>query len=77
MALKSKFALARAVIEARVAANLTQAQLARKMSTTQSAVARLESGKSLPSTKTLERLAEATGTRLRITFESRTKGRKG
>ena len=77
MALKSEFALARAVIEARVAANLTQAQLARKMSTTQSAVARLESGKSLPSTKTLERLAEATGTRLRITFESRTKGRKG
>ena len=77
MALKSEFALARAVIEARIAANLTQAQLARKMSTTQSAVARLESGKSLPSTKTLERLAEATGTRLRITFESRTKGRKG
>ena len=77
MPLKSEFALARAVIEARIAANLTQAQLARKMSTTQSAVARLESGKSLPSTKTLERLAEATGTRLRITFESRTKGRRG
>jgi ribosome-binding protein aMBF1 (putative translation factor) len=69
--LAPEFALARAVIEARSSAALTQAQLARRMKTTQSVIARLESGRTLPSTKTLERLAKATGTRLTITFESR------
>jgi hypothetical protein len=34
-------------------------------------VARLESGKVLPSTRTLERFAKATHTRLRISFEGR------
>ncbi|MQX38498.1 helix-turn-helix domain-containing protein [Roseospira navarrensis] len=64
------FDLARAMIEARARAGLTQAQLAERMATTQSVIARLESGRTQPSTKTLVRLAEATGTRLRITFES-------
>ena len=67
--LKPEFELARAVIQARVQAGLTQAQLARRMETTQSVIARLESGRVHPSTHTLERLAAATGTRLRITFE--------
>ena len=39
------------------------------MKTTQAVIARLESGGSLPSTRTLERFAKATGNRLRITFE--------
>jgi transcriptional regulator with XRE-family HTH domain len=39
------------------------------MNTTQAVVARLESGRVKPSTRTLERFAEATGTRLRISFE--------
>jgi transcriptional regulator with XRE-family HTH domain len=39
------------------------------MDTTQSVIARLESGRTRPSTKTLERLAAATGTRLKIGFE--------
>jgi transcriptional regulator with XRE-family HTH domain len=39
------------------------------MDTTQAVIARLESGRVKPSTRTLERLAKATGTRLRITFE--------
>ena len=63
------FALARAVIHARVTAGLTQEQLAQRMDTTQSVVARLESGRTRPSTKTLERLAAATGTRLHFSFE--------
>jgi len=67
--LAPEFALARAVIAARVTAGLTQAQLAERMETTQPVVARLESGRTRPSTQTLERLATATGTRLRITFE--------
>jgi ribosome-binding protein aMBF1 (putative translation factor) len=68
--LAPEFALARAVMEARVAAGLTQEQLAQRMETTQSVIARLESGRARPSTQTLERLAAATGTRLRITFEA-------
>lgn len=68
-ALEEEFALVSSVIEARTRAKLTQAQLAKKMGTTQAVVARLESGRAMPSTRTLERFAKATGTRLRITFE--------
>jgi ribosome-binding protein aMBF1 (putative translation factor) len=68
-ALAPEFALARAVIDARATAGLTQLQLAERMDTTQSVIARLESGRTRPSTQTLERLAAATGTRLRISFE--------
>jgi len=68
-ALGPVFDLARAMIEARAKAGLTQAQLAERMATTQSVIARLESGRARPSTKTLARLAEATGTRLKISFE--------
>jgi len=67
--LAPEFAFARAVIEARAAAGLTQEQLAKRMDTTQSVIARLESGRTRPSTQTLERLAAATGTRLKISFE--------
>ncbi len=43
-----EFELARSLIEARTRAGLTQAQLARRMKTTQSVVARLESGRVRP-----------------------------
>lgn len=68
-ALAAEFELARALIEARAQAGLTQEQLAERMDTSQSAVARMESGKVMPSGRTLERFARATGTRLRIRFE--------
>ena len=64
-----EFELSRSVIAARTNAKLTQAELAERMKTTQSVVARLESGRTHPSTKTLEKIALATGTRLRISFE--------
>lgn len=67
--LEEEFALAEAMIRARAEAGLTQEQLAARMHTTQAVIARLESGRAKPSTRTLERLAEATGTRLRIRFE--------
>jgi ribosome-binding protein aMBF1 (putative translation factor) len=67
--LASEFELARAVIQARSNAGLTQEELAKRMNTTQSVIARLESGRTKPSTQTLERLAAATGTRVKITFE--------
>lgn len=67
-ALEEEFSLVGALIEARTRAGLTQEQVAQRMKTTQAVVARLEGGGSKPSTRTLERYAEATGSRLRITF---------
>jgi transcriptional regulator with XRE-family HTH domain len=68
-ALGREFQLVRSVIEARTRAGLSQVQLARRMKTSQSYVARVESGQVKPSTAALERLAKATGLRLKITFE--------
>lgn len=68
-ALEPEFALASALIEARSQAGMTQEQVARAMGTTQAVIARLEGGRVKPSTRTLERFAKATGTRLRIRFE--------
>ena len=68
-ALEEEFALVASVIQARMRSKLTQEELARRMGTTQAVVARLESGRVMPSTRTLERFAKATGTKLRITFE--------
>lgn len=70
-ALEKEFALASTVMDVRSRAGLTQGELARKMGTTQPVVARLESGRTRPSMRTLERLAEATGSRLLISFEPR------
>ena len=68
-ALEEEFALAAALIKARADAGLTQEELAQRMGTTQSAIARLEGGKSRPSTTTLAKVAKATGTKLRVSFE--------
>jgi ribosome-binding protein aMBF1 (putative translation factor) len=68
-ALEDEFALAAAVARARNRAGFSQAELARRMKTTQSTVARLESGRAQPSTRTLHRFAKATGHRLKISFE--------
>ncbi len=67
--LAAEFELVRALIEARASSGLTQEEVARRMGTTQTAVARLESGRVNPSTQTLARFAVATGTRLKISFE--------
>ena len=68
-ALEEEFAVAEAFIAARARAGLTQEQLAKRMGTTQAVVARLESGRVKPSTRTLQRFAAATGHRLKIAFE--------
>ena len=67
--LEEEFRLASALIEARARAGLTQEELAQRMNTKQAVIARLESGRTKPSTRTLERIAEATGHRLMISFE--------
>ncbi len=63
------YGLVEALVRARTAAKLTQAELARRLGTTQSAVARLEGGRVSPSFSTLRRYAEATGTRLTVSLD--------
>jgi len=58
------------VIRARLAAGLTQQDLARRIGSTQSAIARLEGGRTRPTMRTLERIAAATGHRVRVVFEA-------
>ncbi len=65
-ALDDEFAIAGALIAARTRAGLSQQQLAERMGTSQSAVARMESGQALPSARSLARYAAATGSRLEI-----------
>ena len=62
----AEFSLIEALVQARTRAKLSQAQLARKIGTTQSAIARLEGGGVSPSIATLRRYAEATGGKLQI-----------
>jgi ribosome-binding protein aMBF1 (putative translation factor) len=68
-ALEEEFTVMAAIAKARCRAGLSQAELARRMKTTQSTVARLESGRGQPSTRTLVRFAKATGHRLKISFQ--------
>lgn len=56
-----EFAIARELIAARSRAGLSQSEVAQRMGTTQSVVARLESGKRPPSMRTVERFAQAVG----------------
>ncbi len=67
--LSEEYQLARALIEARTRAGLSQTELAKRMNTSQSYMARLESGEVRPSTAALARFARATGCRLKIEFE--------
>ena len=64
-----EFALARELIAARTQAGLTQADVAERMGTTQSTVARLEGGKALPSMRSLQRYAQAVGCRAVVRLE--------
>ena len=59
-----EFAPLRAILDAR----MTQAQIAKKMGTTQSSIARVESGASHPTIPYLQRLADALDARLEIKF---------
>ena len=72
--LRPEFELAQTIIAARALHGLTQAELAARMETSQSYIARLESGRVLPSMRTWQRLAAATGTRPKVTLEPLTGG---
>ncbi len=67
--LEEEFALIDTLLRARKRAKLTQAEVASRMGTTESAVSRLESGRARPSTRTLGKYAAATGHRVAIRLE--------
>lgn len=64
-----EFELARQLIETRIKSGLSQEELASKMGTSQSTIARLESGTSMPSMRTLTKFAQATNSQLQILFK--------
>lgn len=66
-----EFALVRELIAARTRAGLSQAEVAARMGTSQSTVARLESGRNPPSLRTLDRYASATGSRAVVKLEAK------
>jgi DNA-binding XRE family transcriptional regulator len=56
---KAEYEVARALIKARIASKMTQADVAKKMHTSQSQIARLESGDHLPSIHSIHKYAQA------------------
>jgi predicted transcriptional regulator len=68
-ALAGEFETARELIAARSLAGLTQSEVAQRMGTTQSVIARLESGKQAPSLRTVQRYARAVGARAVVRIE--------
>ena len=61
-----EFALIETLVAARARAKLSQSELAVRLGTTQSSIARLEAGGVTPTLKTLRRYAAATGMRLKV-----------
>lgn len=67
----AEFSLIEELIRARSEAGLSQADLAKRIGTSQSAIARLEGGGVSPSVSTLRRYAEATGRKLEVSLVAR------
>ena len=66
-----EFELIQSIIEKRLKQGLTQAELAKKLNTKQSAISRLERGDYNPSLAFLDRLAKALGTKLHISLSKK------
>ena len=64
--LAPRYAIISEIISARIKRGMTQRQIAEKMGTKQSAIARLESGNSNPSISFLEKLARALDYKLTV-----------
>lgn len=65
-----EFSIAKKLISERLKAKLTQEEVAKKMGTTQSVIARIESGARLPSMRTIEGYAHALGKFPEVSFKS-------
>ncbi len=68
-ALELDFQIQAALMKARIDADMTQAELAKKSGVRQSNISRIESGAVIPRLDTLEKLAQAMGKKLKITME--------
>ena len=62
----AEYSVIEAMLGARIAAGLTQAEVAARAGTTQSAIARLEGGSVSPTVETLRKYAKAVGKRLKV-----------
>lgn len=67
-ALEPEFAVIQALIDARKKAGLTQKDLSERTGIAQGDISKLERGNGNPSLKTLQRLADAMGMKLKVEF---------
>lgn len=63
-----EFSIKQAMIDARNSVGLTQKELSARSGIAQSDISKLENGTANPSVRTLQRLAEAMGKKLKIEF---------
>lgn len=68
-ACEPEFELAREIIRARLQANLTQSELAKKADTSQVVISRLENGQMNPSVGLLKRIAKGLGKHVSVSFK--------
>ncbi len=66
--LELEYALIQRIIDMRINHGMTQAQLAKKIGTKQSAISRFEAGGSNPTIGFLQRLADALDVKMRVTI---------
>lgn len=69
--LQPEFAIIGAIIEARMKKGMTQGEIAKKIGTHQSAIARLESGRANPSIKFLQKIANGFDMDVKLMFVHR------
>ena len=69
-AMADEFAIVHELVAARARAGLSQSEVAQRMGTTQSVVARLEGGKATPSLRSVQRYAQAIGCRAVVRLEN-------
>lgn len=68
-ALDTEYSIMQVIIDARNAMNMSQQELSKRTGIAQSDISKLENGNANPSIKTLRRLAEGLGMKLKISFE--------
>lgn len=66
--LQPEFAIIQAMLNARKAAGLTQKDLAERTGIAQADISKLENGNANPSIRTLQRLADGMGMKLKLEF---------
>ena len=67
-ALEAEFSIIQAMLDARKASGLTQKDLAERTGIAQADISKLENGNANPSLRTLQRLADGMGMKLKLEF---------